>query len=103
MATMNEAAGNSTDAEQRSAEWAGHLGLEHLSNEDLSALCLETQHEAAVCVQNLNSPPVFGAADESEYKKSLQLAVFCLARVEAEMRVRALLPKYEAPQVIVGG
>jgi hypothetical protein len=102
MATMIEAAGNSTDAEQRSAEWAGHLGLEQLSNEDLSALCQKTQHEAEACVQNLNSPPVFGAADESEYKESLELAMFCLARVEAEMRSRGLLPKYEAPQVIVG-
>lgn len=103
MATMIEAAGNSTDAEQRSAEWARHLGLEHLSNEDLTALCLETQHEGEVCVHNLNSPPVFGAADESEYKKSVELAAFCLARVEAEMRGRGLLPKYEAPQVILGG
>lgn len=103
MATMIEAAGNSTDAEQLSAEWAAHLGLKHLSNEDLSALCPKTQHEAEVCVRNLNSPPMFGAADESEYEKSLELALFCLARVEAEMRGRGLLPKYEAPQVIIGG
>jgi hypothetical protein len=98
---MIEAAGNSTDAVQLSAEWAAHLSLEHLSNEDLSALCLTTQHEAEVCVRNLNSPPMFG--DESEYEKSLELALFCLGRVEAEMRGRGFLPKYEAPQVIIGG
>ncbi len=94
MSTMIEATGNPTDAEQRSAEWAAHFGLEHLSNEDLSALCLKTQHQADVCARNLNSPPVFGAAEGSEYKKRIELAVSCLARVKAEMRGRGLLPKY---------
>ncbi len=102
MIAMIQQASKSTDVEQRSAEWANQLQLKHFSNEDLSKLRAKLQREAAWLLQSIMCPPVFGAADEEEYKKELELMNFRLAHLETEMRGRGLQPNNEASQIIVG-